>query len=383
MEVSSEWRLRNFDFFWRGSVLLLSINDNLSRDPQRLFGKISKNFFDQVIFANLGAKRKEVVAGPTIGVDNCVIKVGSGEVIVATTDPLSYIPELGPEDSAWLSVNLIASDLTTSGFQPQYLVLDFNLPPTMPDSLFEEYWKALSKECNLQGIAIVGGHTGRFEGIDSTVIGGGVMFSIGSSRTYLTSAMGKVGDKIIITKGAGIAATGILARVFRNLVETEIGEEGLEEAQAYFRKITTVKDALTAAAVGVRSLGVNAMHDCTEGGVLSGIHELALASSLGVHVYKSEIPVSQETRKICEKFRIDPLVSLGEGALVISCNPQKTEAIVNTLANKGIPASIVGELKESSYGMRISDADGESELTRPETDLYWKAYYDAKERGWN
>src|SRR5579863_2176362 len=122
----------------------MSINNNLSREPQRMLGKISKNFFNQVILANLGAKRNEVVTGPTTGVDNCVIKVGSGEVIVATTDPLSYIPELGPEDSAWLSVNLIASDLSTSGFKPQYIIVDFNLPPSMSGSLFEEYWNALS-----------------------------------------------------------------------------------------------------------------------------------------------------------------------------------------------------------------------------------------------
>ncbi len=346
------------------------------------YGKITKEFFDRVIYPKLGAKRNEVVIGPTSGVDTCAVKIGSSEVLVATTDPLSYISELGPKDSAWLSINLIASDLSTSGFRPQYLILEFNLPPSMPSTVFESYWNALSAECDSQGIAIVGGHTGKFEGIDSTVIGAGVIFSIGSARTYLTSSGGKPKDKLILTKGAAIAATGILARVFPETISERIGKNGLELAQKYFQRISVVKDALIASAVGVKASGVTAMHDSTEGGVLSAIYELALASSCGALIEKEKIPLSEETRKICTLFEMDPYVSLGEGALVLSCVPEKESDILTALSSNEIGASVVGELTEKGTGIRLGENGSEKPIGYPVVDPYWAAYYSAKKRGW-
>ena len=80
----------------------------------------------------------KILVGPSPGVDTCVIRTGENQVVVATTDPISYIQELGPKDSAWQSVNLIASDLATSGFPPQFALFDFNLPPTMKKLRFRK-----------------------------------------------------------------------------------------------------------------------------------------------------------------------------------------------------------------------------------------------------
>ena len=79
----------------------------MPRLPQ--YGKISKDFFDRVIYPNLGAKNDQVLVGPSSGVDTCVVRTGKKQVLVATTDPISFIPDIGARDSAWESVNLIAS----------------------------------------------------------------------------------------------------------------------------------------------------------------------------------------------------------------------------------------------------------------------------------
>ncbi len=347
-------------------------------------GKITKDIFDSVIYPKLGASRPEVVVGPSTGVDTCAINVAGGEVLVATTDPMSYIPELGPVDSAWLSVNLIASDLATSSFRPQYAIFDLNLPPSMPSSDFQVYWNALSDECKELGIAIVAGHTGKFEGCDYTVVGGGTMFSVGAANRYVSSKGGSPGDKLIVTKGAAIAATGILARVFHNYIEKNTDQETAKKGSDCFRKITVVEDALAASSVGVRSAGVTAMHDATEGGVLSALYELAAASSAGLYVEKEKIPVSMETKSICELFHINPLTSVGEGALVIACQPRYTPDVVSALEAKAIPCAIVGELKQAEYGFKLVDDKGiEADIEYPVVDPYWNAYYLAKKNGLN
>jgi len=347
------------------------------------YGKITKSFFDSVIYPNLGAKNGKILVGPSLGVDTCVIRIGNNQVIVATTDPISYIQDLGPKDSAWQSVNLIASDLATSGFPPQFALFNFNLPPTMKSSMFQKYWDALSKECEKLGIAIVGGHTGRFEGLTSTVIGAGVMFSIGREDEYLTSAGGMIGDNVLVTKRAAISTTAILARAFPNTIKKRAGESVLRKSKQYLRNSTIVRDALTAVKVGVRNNGISAMHDATEGGLLSALYELASASKTGLRVNLSTIPVSNETRTICKIFRINPYICLSEGSLVFSCIPSKVDKVISKLASAGIEATIVGELIPRKMGIVEVAGGREIPIKYPVIDPYWRAYYEAKRSSWN
>jgi hydrogenase expression/formation protein HypE len=338
------------------------------------FGKAPREFFEDVIFPQLGATRPEVLIGPSAGVDTSVIRINENQVLISTTDPISLIPELGATDSAWMSVNLLANDLTTSSFRPQYLTIDFNLSPVISEKTFAEYWDALSKECARLGIAIVGGHTGKFDGIDSTVVGSGVLFSTGSAP-YLTTKNAKLGDKLILTKGAAISSTGLLAKIFPTKVRDAIGDSLYERASLHFAKISAMEDALTAASVGVGMGGVTAMHDVTEGGVVSALCELANASSLGLRVDTSRIPISEETKAVCTLFDLDPLVSLGEGALVISCNPSKADEVIGALEQRGTNATVVGELVQSLDGLKFKNDSGEVEYSLPIKDPYWEAYY--------
>src|SRR6058998_1210123 len=124
-------------------------------------GKAGQSILESVIYRSLGASSSQLIVGPAFGADNSILRLGRGRVLVATSDPLSYIPSLGPEASAWLSVHLLASDLTTSGFSPQFGLFDFNLPPTLSDANFAKYWRSFHKECKQLGLSIIGGHGSR------------------------------------------------------------------------------------------------------------------------------------------------------------------------------------------------------------------------------
>jgi len=346
-------------------------------------GKISSTFLERIIYPKLGARRDEVLVGPASGVDTCVIKIGSNEVLVVSTDPLSLIPDLGPEDSAWMSVNLLVNDLSTSGLSPQYLMTDLNLPPDLPDEVLIRYWNAFSNECSRLGIAIVGGNTGKFEGCDLTIIGAGTAFAVGSKNIVVASSGAKLGNSIILTKGAAISATGILSKIFPNRVRETLGESLQRSAEAYFGQIPVRDDALTAVSVGTGVDGVTAMHDVAEGGVFSALLELAGASSLGMRIDKKTIPVSAETTSICKLFGIDPYVSLGEGALIITCARNKSEEIVARLSKKGILAAVIGETTNQDGGVVSHEIHGDVPLSRPTNDPYWGAYLDAVSNKWS
>lgn len=342
------------------------------------YGKIGREFFESVIYPNLGAKIKSVLVGPKSGIDTCAIKIERNQVLVATTDPISFIPELGPEESAWESVHLIASDLSTSGLAPQYALFDLNLPPSMKESDFKRYWIAISHECRKLGIAIVGGHTSRFQGLNSTVIGAGMMLATGSGNLYHASSNGRVGDTVIITKGAAIGTTGILARAFPKTIRKKLGLSSLKRAARYLKMTSVVTDALTASRAGV-----NAMHDATEGGVLSALYELASSSGTGLQVDLSQIPVGEETKAICEIFGIDPYTSLSEGTLIISCIPSKVQKVVSALREVHIDSAVVGKLVSRKQGIAAMKNGKRALIKYPIEDPYWKVYYEMKRIGMN
>lgn len=345
-------------------------------------GKPSKEFLQNVIFRSLGATRSRVLGGPTFGVDNSILRIDQHNVLVATTDPLSFIPALGPETSAWLSVHLLASDITTSGFPPEYGLFDFNLPPVLTDEQFSKYWTCFAREWKKLGLSIIGGHTGRYPGLDYSIIGGGFVMSTGPRDRYLTSAMAGDGDDLVLTKGAAVETTAILSRAFPRKTRSAIGQRLFDKAHDYLTRVTTVKEAITASSVGVRDRGVTAMHDATEGGVIAGMIELATASGIGATVHLDDIQVSEETRELCKFFKIDPLVSLSEGSLILACKTFATDKIVSKLASKGIPSQVIGKLSSRFKGCRGITSKGTRILRYPSADPYWKAYSRGIERKW-
>src|SRR5690606_32396782 len=150
-------------------------------------GKVSADFLEAVVYPRCGARRDEVRVGPAPGVDTAVIDLPNGYSIAMTTDPCSLIPALGLEESAWLTVHLLASDITTTGCPPMYALFDLNLPPDLSAADFAAYWSHVHAFCEALGCALVGGHTGRFEGQRSTIAGGGMMVTVARTADILPS----------------------------------------------------------------------------------------------------------------------------------------------------------------------------------------------------
>jgi len=345
-------------------------------------GKVDREFLTRVVFRTLGAKRSSLIVMPGHGLDNSVISLGKNQVMIATADPVSMIPSLGMKSSAWLSVQLLASDFTTSGVRPQFAMLDFNLPPSLDMNDLESYLKEIHSECKRLGIAIAGGHTGKYAGCDFTVVGGGFLFGFAAKGEYITPAMAKAGDRVLVTKGAAIATTAVLSNTFPKTVEKRLGPRLLGKARNYLDLCSTVEDAIAAAALGTRSV-VTSLHDATEGGVMGGLYELSSACGKTLVVDPEGIPVSEETRGICEAFDLDPLTSLSEGTLIITCKPSKVGGLVDTLREKGIESHEIGEVRKGRPSLLVRKKGGVEEYVPPDRDPYWEAYFSSRRKGWN
>jgi len=345
-------------------------------------GKIQQGFFNEIIFPQCGKVREEVIVGSQYGVDVSVVKLQGGMAMAMTSDPLTLIPHLGLRESAWLSVQILANDMVTTGFAPMYAQFILNLPVSITSQDFNEYWNYIHKYCDDIGIAITGGHTGQVVGQNSTVAGGGTMITIAPEADILTSNKAKPDNAIIVTKSCALTASSILAMSFPETVKSKAGSEIYDKACETFYQTSSLKDGLIAAMASEHFKEVTAMHDVTEGGVLGAIYEMAAASDCGAVIINETLPIREVEECICNLFEIDPRYVVGAGSMIIAVEDSKKEYVLKRLKDNNIPATVVGYFTEKEKGkLLITDGDV-SKLFHYGLDAYWNAFYRAYYQHW-
>jgi hydrogenase maturation factor len=343
------------------------------RHEQRT-GKATAEVFEQVILRRLGAKDDDVLVGPQHGVDVGVVQVAGGVAMALTADPVFIVPAYGWERAAWFAVHILASDASTSGLPLRWMSVDLNLPPALSDADLTALWDAFHSTCEDLGIAIVTGHTGRYEGCEWPMVGGATCMALGPADAYVTPTMARPGDAVVVTKGAAIETTALFAATFPRRLATAVGEDTVRAADALFGSMTVVPEAIVAREFGLRDAGVTSMHDATEGGVLGGLLEVAIASNRGIRVERERIPVRSEVRAVCDHIGIDPYTSISEGTLIATVVPGRAEAFVEALDGAGIESAVVGEILDVDAGRTLVAGGREEPLTHPGLDPFWVAF---------
>ena len=337
-------------------------------------GKATRELFDRVILDRVGAIDHDVLMPPRNGVDVGVVRVADGVAMALTADPVFVVPSFGWERAAWFAVHILASDAATSGLPLRWISVDLNLPPAITDEDLESLWISFHRACEDLGLAVVTGHTGRYDGCDWPMVGGATCIALGAEDGWVTPTMARAGDQIVVTKGAAIEATAPFAATFPERLAAAVGPGVQAAADARFEQMTVVPETIVARRFGLRDEGVTAMHDATEGGVLGGLLEVAVASGLGMRVELEAIPVGPETRAICDHVGIDPYRSISEGTLIATVIPSRAEEFLHALASESIDAAIVGEMTERGSGRALVVEGIEQPLVHPGPDPFWAAF---------
>ena len=339
-------------------------------------GKISAEIFNELIFPRLGSNDKHILVGPRHGTDVGIAEIG-GQAVSFTCDPVFIVPEFGWERAAWFAIHILASDSVTSGLPPRYLSIDLNLPLEMTKEQLTVVWDTMHRECRKLGIAIITGHTARYENCHYPMVGGATVVGVGELDKYVSPRFIRPGDALIITKGPAIEASGIFATMFPKLMQKQFGQGFAIRAEKLFYKMSVVEEARLAVDCGVRDQGVSAMHDATECGIWGGLYEMAEAAGCGIRVEQEKIVLEDCVKEICGLFGIDPYASISEGTLIIACRPHKAQQVVKAITDRGIQASVAGEFTEASRGMVLVKEKKATPLKHPNVDPFWKAFYDA------
>ena len=278
-----------------------------------------------------------LVVGPQVGEDAAVIDMGH-HYLVAKSDPITF----ATDEIGWYVVHVNANDLATMGATPRWFLLTLLLPEGQTDqALVEGIFDQVSAACDSLGAVLSGGHTEVTYDLDRP-IAVGVMLGEVEKEALVRTAGAQVGDAVILTKGVAIEGTAVLAREARELLAARVGAPMVERGRRFLQEpgISIVRDA----EIVRRTTDVHAMHDPTEGGLATGLWELARASGRGIVVELDRVPVFAETTAFCQALDLDPLGLIASGALVATVPAKDADAVVRALAAHDIAANEIGRV---------------------------------------
>jgi hydrogenase maturation factor len=311
-------------------------------------GKLPQDVLRRVVFERLGIHSDRVLQGPGVGEDAAVIEMGD-RVIVVATDPITgAVGNVG-----WLAVHINANDVASTGARPLWFLCVTLLPEGDSEGLLEGIMEQIHAACLEVGVALVGGHTETTPGLDRPILIG-LMIGEASKEDYVTTGGARSGDVIVLTKGAGIEGTAVLAEDLAGVLEDKIEASVIEAAKQMVERISVVPEAMKAVEFG----GVHSLHDPTEGGLLNGVWEMAEAAGVGVELYESKIVIAPETLAVCEVLGVDPLKLMGSGALLIVLEMGKVEKLLAFLSEIDVEASVIGKIKDPAEGRVLVKSDG-------------------------
>jgi len=324
-------------------------------------GKVPPKILEELVFTRIGVVDPAVIIGPRYGEDASIIDIGE-RVLVIHTDPITG----AIENIGWLSVHIACNDIAVRGAKPRWLLPVLLLPEESDFKTLDIITNQIDTAAKEVEAMIVGGHSEFTPGIKYPLV---IMTAAGLApkNRYVTSSGVRPGDIVLMTKAAAIEGTAIIAHDFEHLLlDKGISKEVIEKAKRFIREISVIKEALALA-----ELGVSAMHDPTEGGILGGLAELAYASNVLIEVFEDRIPIREETKVLTKALGVNPFKLISSGSLVATIPRDKTKEIERRLEDLNIEFNIIGKVK-TGKGLIIRKPDGSKEHIGPwvEEELY-------------
>jgi hydrogenase expression/formation protein HypE len=322
-------------------------------------GKLKHDYLSKILkkhVSDLEINDERIILGSKIGEDAAVIDM-KDHYLVAKTDPITF----ATDEIGYYSVHVNVNDIVCTGAIPKWFLTTILLPAKKTnENLIEKIFKDLHDTCKSLNISMIGGHTEVTSNLDRPIVVGSLLGEVEKDKLVKTSGA-KVNDVLILTKGIFIEGTSIIAREKEELLLSKgLDQKFINKCKQFLHDpgISIYKDALIANA----NFKINSMHDITEGGLATGIAEIAIASDLGALIYEDCIKILPEPAKLSRIFNLNPYGTISSGSLLISINEKEATKLVDTLRNGGIDAEIIGKMVEKNEGLKILT---ENDKTQP------------------
>ena len=277
--------------------------------------------------------------------DAAVLDWGAGRMAMST-DSFVVQPLFFPGGSIGeLAVNGTVNDLSVSGAAPKFLSASFILEEGFPLAQLAAIVHAMAKAAAIAGVRIVTGDTkvvenGHGDGCYINTAGIGLQrdgLSVGPHRA-------QPGDAVIVSGTIGDHGMAIMSV-----------REGLE-FESQIRSDCAALNGLIAAVLDAVSHSVHAMRDPTRGGMASTLNEIATASSVGIDLDETRLPVRPEVQAACELLGLDPIYVANEGKAVFFVAPDAAQSVLDVLHSHplGRDAALIGHVTAEHKRMLVA-----------------------------
>ncbi len=267
--------------------------------------------------------------------------------LVAKSDPITFATDA----IGWYAVHVNANDVACSGATPRWFLATLLLPEGRTDAaLVDDIMAQIARACQEIGASLVGGHTEITHGLERPIVIGSMLGEVQSERLVTTSGA-RPGDAVLLTRRVAVEATAIIAQEKRDEL---IQQHGLTSAYVdrcadfvYNPGISVVR----AAQIAASAAPIHAMHDPTEGGLASGLWELAAAAGVGLEIDSQAVPIYPETRALCDAYGLDPWGVIASGSLLLTLDPSDAGPVCDALGEAGIETTVIGRVLPRESGV--------------------------------
>jgi hydrogenase expression/formation protein HypE len=314
-------------------------------------GKLPSDILSRLI-AGLPKRDARVLLGPGIGRDAAVIDNGGPKLLIAKSDPITFASDM----IGRYAVHVNANDIACTGATPCWFLATILLPEGSTHEMAESIFGQIQETCTELGIEIVGGHTEITIGLDRPIVAGAMLGEVEHDRLVRPDGA-RPGDALILTKGIAIEGTSVLAHeAAARLTDLGISRDVLSRASEYILSpgISVVAEAKAACG----SVEVHAMHDPTEGGLATALHEMAEACGAGITIEAGAVDVLPETLEVCEVTGLDPMGLLASGSLLIAVADDECASAIRAIESVGVQARRLGTITGKGAGVIMMDEEG-------------------------
>jgi len=306
--------------------------------PGKLEGELLSDLLRKYTFGD-----ESVVVGARYGEDATVIEVGD-RYLVAKTDPITFTSD---RIGVW-AVHVNANDILCMGAVPKWFLATILLSEHHSSRhSVEKIFSDISATCRAQKIAFCGGHTEITVDLNRPILVGQMLGEV-TRECLVRKTNARRGDHILLVNEIPIETTAILAFEYADELAKAYSVDFVERCQSMLENpgISVRRAVETVLGAGA----VHALHDPTEGGLCSALHELASASDLGVEIHFSEIPLLPEGKLLCDHYQLDPLGCIASGSLLAIVPSGGTENAVAACHNHGLVAADIGVMTAPEQG---------------------------------
>lgn len=301
--------------------------------------------------------------------DGAVVRVGDdGRGLVLTADVIAPIVD-DPEAFGAIAATNSLSDVYAMGGRPLFaLNLVFFPDDLLPLDILHGILRGSARACRELGVLVVGGHTVRDVDIK---FGLSVVGDVDPAR-ILDNRSAIPGQKLVLSKALG---TGIVGTAIKK------GLASADEMAAAIASMTTANADALAVARGYR---VTACTDVTGFGLLGHLRNIVRGSGVDAVVESARLPLLPGALEHARAGRIPggsranlrfltpmlrivggsdelaPLIAADaqtSGGLLLCVHADDADALTNDLRERGLPAAVIGELRERAEKSARGDVD--------------------------